>query len=121
MSSTASETDYPSTKSARFADLEQLEAEIAKLSARKLKIKSETVEMSESNRQLAAENRLLQKVVSAVNERDYASMKHETGLLERAQNANQRDTNILENQLKKLHRACKQTDMEFNAVLTAIG
>jgi regulator of replication initiation timing len=121
MSKAAGETNYATSESGRTSELTQLEAEIKKLIARKASVKTETMEMTESNRQLAAENRLLQKVVSAVNERDYSSMKHETGVLERAQNANQRDTNILENQLKKLHRSCQQTDMEFNAILTAIG
>ena len=112
---------YPDTNEGRSESLEQIEAEIRKLRERSEAIKSETSEMEASNKELASGNGLLLSTVLAVNESSYSSMKNETGLLERAQNANQRDVNILETQLKKLRKQCQLTDMEFNAVLTAIG
>lgn len=112
---------YPDTETGRSDSLAALEAEIAHLSHRVNGVRSETKEMEASNRKLESENKDLLKNVSAVNERDYSSMKVETGLLERALNAGQRDINILETQLKKLQRSCQLTDTEFFAILSAIG
>lgn len=111
---------YPETEEARSASLAEMEEQIQRSMDRTRSVKLETQEMVTANRQLASENRALLQTVSAVNERDFASMRNETGVLERAQNALQRDINILELQLKKLHKTCQLTDMEFNAVLTAI-
>jgi hypothetical protein len=112
---------YPDTSQGQDESLEHLEAEIRKLRDRSESIKCETREMESSNDDLARENGLLLGTVLAVNEADYNSMRNETGVLERAQNANQRDVNILETQLRKLRKQCQLTDMEFNAVLTAVA
>jgi chromosome segregation ATPase len=111
----------PETESGRLESLRALEAEMASLAKRLDSVKSETQEMDASNRKIALENRAYLKVISAVNDRDYSSMKLETGLLERALNSGQRDINIMETQLRKLQRSCQLTDTEFYALLTAIG
>lgn len=114
-------SNYPTTDSGRAQSLESLEAEITALKERKQAISAETTGIEQANRTLAGENARLLQAVSAVNENDIFSMRHETGQLERSENTNRRDINILEMQLKKLHKACQLTDMEFNAMLTVIG
>lgn len=111
---------YPETEVERAASLADMDAQIEAMATRRRNIKAETAQMALSNRNLEAENQNLLAVVSAVKERDFASMRTETGVLERAQNALQRDINISEAHLKKLRKRCQTTDMEFNAILVAI-
>lgn len=114
-------TKFPDTDEARAASLADMDAQIQSILDRTRSIKAETTDMTSANRTLAVENQKLLASVNAVKERDFVSMRNETGLLERAQNAAQRDINISELQLKKLRRACATTDMEFNALLVAIN
>lgn len=104
----------------RSEALQRLEQDIQRMADRMHSIKSETAEIVEDNKRLAQENRNLTAVVNSVNELDFNSMRTETGLIERNHNSNHRDINILETQLKKLHRSCQLTDMEFNSMLTAV-
>jgi len=110
-----------STPEGRVESLKQLEGDFQRLMERARSVKAETADIIEDNERLAQEIRTLTKTVNSVNELDFYSMRHETGVLERAHNVNHRDINILETQLKKLHRSCQVTDMEFNAMLTAIN
>lgn len=112
---------YPETDEARAASLAEMDAQIQAMTERTRSIKSETAGMAQSNHALELENQQLLATVSAVKERDFVSMRTETGVLERAQNALQRDINLSELQLKKLRKTCQTTDMEFNALLVAIN